>query len=160
MRSKDTLRRDTLRFLLSAVQREKVDRLQATIDRLISEGKDESQRQAYMAEHPNELDDAVVTEVIQRQAKMRRDSIEAFRKGGRQELVDKEERELAILSEYLPKQMSDDEIRAVVASAIAEAGASGPRDIGKVMPIVLPKVRADGKRVAAIVQQALKEKGA
>ncbi len=161
MRAKDTVRRDTLRFLLAAVQREGVDRRQATVDRLIAEGKDESARHAYLAEHdPNELDDAAVADVIQKQAKMRRDSIDAFRKGGREELVAKEEGELAILTAYLPKQLSESEIRAIVARVVAETGASGPRDMGKVMPKVLAqtKDRADGKQVAAIVQAALKEK--
>ncbi len=161
MRAKDTLRRDTLRFLLAAVQREGVDRLQATVDRLIAEGKDESARHAYVAEHrPNELDDAAVADVIQKQAKMRRDSIEAFRKGGREELAGKEESELAVLTEYLPKQLTEPEIRAIVKRVVDETGAAGPRDMGKVMPKVLAdtKDRADGKQVASIVQAALKEK--
>jgi uncharacterized protein YqeY len=161
MRAQDTLRRDTLRFLLSAVQRESVDRHQAAIDRLIAEGKDEAERQAFIAERrPSELDDAAVTEVVQRQAKMRRDSIEAFRKGGREELAAKEERELAVLLEYLPRQLSETEIRAIVTRVVAEAGATGPRDMGKVMPKVLAetKDRADGKQVAAAVQAILREK--
>jgi uncharacterized protein YqeY len=161
MRSKDTLRRDTLRFVLAAVQREGVDRRQATVDRLIAEGKDEAARADYLATHdPNDLDDAGVQDVLQKQAKMRRDSIEAFRKGGRAELVEKEERELAFISDYLPKQMSESEIRAIATKAIADAGAAGPRDMGKVMPKVLAetKDRADGKQVAALVQALLREK--
>ncbi len=161
MRSKDTLRRDTLRFLLAAIQREGVDRRQATVDRLIAEGKDEAQRHAYLTEHdPNDLDDAAVADVIQKQAKMRRDSIDAFRKGGREELAAKEESELAILSEYMPKQLGEDEVRAIVERVVAETGASGPRDMGKVMPKLLAetKDRADGKQVAGIVQAALKAK--
>ena len=161
MRAKDTLRRDTLRFLLAAVQRESVDRRQAAVDRLIAEGKDEAARLAYLAEHdPSELDDAAVSDVIQKQAKMRRDSIDAFRKGGRAELVAKEEAELAVLTEYLPKQLGEDEIRAIVTRVITETGAAGPRDMGKVMPKVLAetKDRADGKQVAALVQAALKDK--
>lgn len=161
MRNKDTLRRDTLRFLLAAVQREGVDRRQAAVDRLIAEGKDESQRHAYLAEHdPNELDDAAVADVIQKQAKMRRDSIDAFRKGGREDLASKEESELAVLSDYMPKQLSESEVRAIVERVVTETGASGPRDMGKVMPKVLAetKDRADGKQVAAIVQSTLKAK--
>ena len=161
MLNKDTLRRDTLRFALAAIQREGVDRRQATVDRLIAEGKDESARAEYLAKHdPNDLDDAGVQDVLQKQAKMRRDSIEAFAKGGRTELVDKETKELAIITEYLPKQLSETEIRAIVAKAIADTGASGPRDMGKVMPKVLAetKDKADGKQVAAAVQNALKAK--
>jgi len=161
MRSKDTLRRDTLRFLLAAVQREGVDRVQSTVDRLIAEGKDETQRAKDLADHPPaDLDDAAVADVIQKQAKMRRDSIEAFRKAGRAELVDKEESELRILEDYMPKQLSGDEVRAIVTRVVGETGAMGPRDMGKVMPKVLAetKDRADGKQVAGIVQALLKEK--
>jgi uncharacterized protein YqeY len=161
MKSGDTSRRDTLRFLLAAVQREGVDRLQATIERLSAEGKDEAARQAYIAEHrPSELDDAGVQDVLQKQAKMRRDSIDAFRKGDRPELADKEEQELAIIQTYLPSQMTDAEVRGIVERVVAETGAAGPRDMGKVMPKVLAetKDRADGKKVAGLVGAMLKEK--
>ncbi|HEV8670443.1 MAG TPA: GatB/YqeY domain-containing protein [Candidatus Limnocylindria bacterium] len=161
MKSGDTLRRDTLRFLLAAMQREGVDRLQATIERLSAEGKDEASRQAYLAEHrPSDLDDVGVQEVLQKQAKMRRDSVEAFRKGDRPELAAKEENELAIIQTYLPSQMSDAEVRAIVERVVAETGAAGPRDMGKVMPKVLAetKDRADGKKVAGLVGALLKEK--
>jgi uncharacterized protein YqeY len=161
MKSGDTFRRDTLRFVLAAMQREANDRLQATIDRLIAEGKDETSRQAYVAEHrPSELDDAGVQEVLQKQAKMRRDSIDAFRKGDRGELAAKEEQELGIIQAYLPAQMSDADLRAVVERIVAETGAAGPRDMGKVMPKVLAetKDRADGKKVAGLVGAILKER--
>ena len=161
MRDKDTLRRDTLRFVLAAVQREGVDRRQAAYDKLIAEGKDDAARADYFAKNdPSELDDAGVQDVLQKQAKMRRDSIEAFQKGGRAELVDKETKELGVITEYLPKQMTEAEIHAVVARVVAETGATGPREMGKVMPKVLAqtKDKADGKQVAAMVQAALKEK--
>jgi len=161
MKSGDTFRRDTLRFLLAAVQREGVDRLQATIERLLAEGKDEASRQSYVAEHrPSDLDDVAILDVMQKQAKMRRDSIEAFRKGDRHELAEKEEQELAIIQAYLPTQMSDADLRAIVERVVAETGASGPRDMGKVMPKVLAqtKDRADGKKVAGLVGAMLKEK--
>jgi len=159
MRAGDTARRDTLRFALAAIQREGVDRRQAAVDDLIAEGKSESERAVALAERdPSALDDAAVQDVLQHQAKMRRDSIDAFRKGGRTELVEKEERELSIISEYLPKQLSDAEIRAIVARVVSETGATGPRDMGKVMPKVLAdtKDKADGKQVAAVVQSVLK----
>jgi uncharacterized protein YqeY len=161
MREKDTLRRDTLRFVLAAVQREGADRRQAAYDKLIAEGKDDAARADYFAKNdPSELDDAGVQDVLQKQAKMRRDSIDAFQKGGRAELVDKETKELEVITEYLPKQMTEQEIRAVVTRVLAETGAAGPRDMGKVMPKVLAetKDKADGKQVAGIVQAALKEK--
>jgi uncharacterized protein len=161
MRSGDTLRRDTLRFALAAIQREGVDRHQAAVDRMIAEGKDEATRLRLLEEQkPSALDEAAVADVIQKQAKMRRDSIEAFRKCGRAELVDKEEKELAILGDYLPKQLSESEINSIVTRVIGETGATGPRDMGKVMPKVLAetKDKADGKQVAAAVQNALKAK--
>jgi uncharacterized protein YqeY len=161
MKSGDTFRRDTLRFLLAAIQREGVDRLQTTIERLLAEGKDEASRQSYVAEHrPSDLDDVAILDVLQKQAKMRRDSIEAFRKGDRHELAAKEEEELAIIQTYLPTQISDADLRAIVERVVAETGASGPRDMGKVMPKVLAqtKDRADGKKVAGLVGAMLKEK--
>ena len=163
MKSGDTSRRDTLRFVLAAVQREGVDRLQAAIERLIAEGKDEAARQIYIAEHrPSDLDDVAVLDVLQKQAKMRRDSIDAFRKGDRPQLAEKEEQELAIIQSYLPSQMSDADLRAIVERVVAETGAAGPRDMGKVMPKVLAetKDRADGKKVAGLVGAMLKEKAA
>jgi uncharacterized protein len=163
MKSGDTSRRDTLRFVLAAIQREGVDRLQATIERLSAEGKDEASRQAYVAEHrPSDLDDVAVRDVLQKQAKMRRDSIDAFRKGDRPQLAEKEEHELAIIQGYLPTQMSDADVRAIVERVVAETGAAGPRDMGKVMPKVLAetKDRADGKKVAGLVGAMLKEKAA
>ncbi len=161
MRAGDTLRRDTLRFVLAAVQREGVDRRQATVDRLIAEGKDEAARADYLAKNdPNVLDDTGVQVVLQRQAKMRRDSIDAFRKGERPELVAKEEQELVVISGYLPQQLSEAEVRAIAERVVAETGASGPRDMGKVMPKVLAetKDRADGKQVSGVVQALLKAK--
>jgi uncharacterized protein YqeY len=163
MKSGDTTRRDTLRFVLAAIQREGVDRLQAAIERLITEGKDEASRQTYIAEHrPSDLDDVAVSDVLQKQAKMRRDSIDAFRKGDRPQLAEKEEQELAIIQGYLPTQMSDADLRAIVERIVAETGAAGPRDMGKVMPKVLAetKDRADGKKVAGLVGAMLKEKSA
>jgi uncharacterized protein YqeY len=90
-------------------------------------------------------------------AKQRRESIELYEKGGRQDLVEKERRELQIVESYLPKQMSEEEIRELVAKVIEEVGASSPKDIGKVMQAVMPKVkgRADGSLVNRIVRELL-----
>src|SRR5881628_471558 len=111
MRAHEDLRRDTLRFLLAAVRNEEKARLGAAVDTLTAEGKDEAARQAWLAQHkPGELDDAAVEGVLTKQAKMRRDSIEAFRKGGRNDLVEKEEKELGFISAYLPKQLDESKI--------------------------------------------------
>lgn len=133
MRSRDTLKRNTIRLLLSAIGYEEIARR-------------------------GDLDDDAVTQVLTKQAQQRRDSIEAYAKGGRADLVAQEEAELAIVSAYLPSPLSAEEIGAIVDAAIADAGASGPQDMGKVMGRVMPQVRgrADGRQVSALVNQRLR----
>ena len=160
MRSGETLRRDTVRFLLAAIQNEEKAHLGAAVDRLTAEGKDEAARQAWLAQHkPGELDDAAVEGVLTKQAKMRRDSIEAFRKGGRNDLVEKEEKELGFINAYLPEQLDESKIREIARRVIAETGAKGPQDTKLVMPKVIAatKGRADGKVVSGVVGALLKE---
>jgi uncharacterized protein YqeY len=108
------------------------------------------------------LDDAAVVDVLSREAKRRKESIEAFTAGKRPDLVAEEEAALAVIQEYLPEQMSRDELVAVVKEAIAATGAQGPRDRGKVMAHVMPQVkgRASGKDVGEIVGEFLSESGA
>ena len=95
--------------------------------------------------------------VLQRERKRRLEAAEAFREGAREDLADAEEREAAIIEAYLPAQIPDDELRAIVGDVVAETGASSPKEMGKVMSAVMPQVkgRADGKRVSAIVQELL-----
>ena len=104
-----------------------------------------------------ELTDEEIISLLMKYAKQRRESIELYEKGGRQDLVEKERRELQIVESYLPKQMSEEEIRELVAKVIEEVGASSPKDIGKVMQAVMPKVkgRADGSLVNRIVRELL-----
>ncbi len=104
-----------------------------------------------------ELDDEAVLSVISKEVKQRRDAIEEFQKGGRDDLVRQNEAEIAILMEYLPQQMTEDEVRSAVQEAIAATGASTPKDMGKVMKELMPKVkgRADGKLVNQIVRERL-----
>ncbi|MCL0099267.1 GatB/YqeY domain-containing protein [Dehalococcoidia bacterium] len=106
---------------------------------------------------PIVLDDDGVITVLSRQAKQRRDSIEAFRQGGRQDLVLKEEAELEIITEYLPKQMTEEEVRSLAINAIKDVAASGPKEMGKVMASLMPKIkgRVDGKIVREIVTDLL-----
>ncbi len=101
-------------------------------------------------------DDNVIT-VLASAAKRRRDSIEQFRNGGREDLVAKESRELDLIKAYMPEQLSADEIEALAKKAIAETGASVPGDIGKVMKALMPEVkaRADGKLVKEIASRLL-----
>ena len=104
-----------------------------------------------------ELDDNELLEVVAKEVKMRKDSLEEFRKANRPELLTALEQEIAILMEYLPEQMGEPEVRALVAQAVADAQASSPKDMGKVMAILMPKVkgRADGKLVNSLVKEML-----
>jgi uncharacterized protein len=132
MRSGDTLRRDVLRMVQNAVYN------------------------ADKAKHTTMSDDEIVG-VISREVKTRRESVEAFRAGGREDLATKEEAEIAILRDYLPEAMSDAELQALVDEGVAATGASSARDLGKVMGWLSPKIRgrADGKVASGLVAQAL-----
>jgi uncharacterized protein YqeY len=134
MRGGDGLRRDVLRMVSSAAYN--VEKKQ---------GKP--------------LTDDEFLAVLSREVKTRRESVEAFRAGGREDLAAKEEAEIAILGDYLPRALSEDEIAALVREGIAATGASSARDMGKVMGWLAPKTRgrADGKRVSELVVQALAE---
>jgi uncharacterized protein YqeY len=95
--------------------------------------------------------------VLQRERKRRLESAEAYREAGRADLAEGEEREAELIAEYLPEQLSDEELRAIVGDVVAETGASSPKEMGQVMSQVMPKVegRADGKRVSALVKELL-----
>ena len=134
MRARDELRTATLRMVLTAVKNEEV-----------------------AGGEVRELDDDEVLKVLAREGKKRREAAEAFDKGGRTELAERERAEGVVLEEYLPAQLSDTDLTALVAAAIAESGATSPQQIGAVMRLVTPQVagRAEGGRVAAAVKQAL-----
>ena len=97
------------------------------------------------------------TAVLQRERKRRLESAEAFADAGRDDLAQAERAEAAVIEAYLPEQMSDEELHGIVGDVVAETGASSPKEMGKVMGIVLPRVqgRADGKRVSALVKEKL-----
>jgi hypothetical protein len=104
-----------------------------------------------------ELSDAEVVQVLTREAKKRREAAEAFAGGGRPEQAEREKAEGEVLARYLPAQLSDEELTTLVAQAIAETGAQGPKGMGLVMKVLNPKIagRAEGGRVAAAVKAAL-----
>jgi uncharacterized protein len=106
-----------------------------------------------------ELTDAEVVEVLDRQVKQRRESIELYRQGGRPELADAEEAEMAILREYLPEPLTDAELERLAREAVVATGAEGPADMGHVMGALVPqtKGRADGKVVSDLVRRLLSE---
>lgn len=163
MKARDDLRRDTLRFVLAAMRTEEDARRTRAIDELVAKGMDEQARAAWLAEHaPEVLDDAAVRDVLKRQVKMRRDSIEAFAKGGRAELAEREKAQLAIIASYLPAQLDEAAVEAAVRTAVAETGAAGPKDMGKVIAAVRAALgdAAEGRTVAAVAQRVLKERAA
>lgn len=132
MKARDQARVSALRMLMTAVKNAEVERR-------------------------HELSDEEAIEVVAKEAKRRRESIEMFRTGGRADLVDKESAELGVLESYLPAGLSEQEIRSLVDEAIAETGAASPKQMGEVMKALMPKVRgrADGTAVSAIVRERL-----
>lgn len=134
MKARDALRASTLRMTLTEVTNAEVAGTSA-----------------------RELSDAEVLEVLDREAKKRREAADAFEQAGRGELAGKERAEGEIIAEYLPAQLSDEELTAIVSSAVDEVGATGMKDMGKVMKVVQPQVkgRAEGGRVAAAVRSRL-----
>ena len=95
--------------------------------------------------------------VLQRERKRRLEAATAYREGGRDDLAEAEEREAALIEEYMPAQLSDDELHEIVGDVVAETGAASPKEMGRVMSLVMPRVqgRADGKRVSAVVKEKL-----
>jgi uncharacterized protein len=132
MKSREALRLSVIRMVISAVKNRDI-------------------------ELRRELNDSEITETIVTLCKQRRESIRLFREAGRQELVDKEEAELALLLEFLPQQLTREELASLVEKAIAETSASGGKDMGKVMKHLIPSVsgRADGKLVSEVVKEKL-----
>lgn len=104
-----------------------------------------------------DLDDAEIQKIASTSIKQRQDSIDQFRKGGREDLVAKEEAELKFLQSFLPAQLSDDELKSIIQGAVAEAQATTAKDIGKVMKVLMPKVqgKADGKKINEFVKAQL-----
>ena len=114
-------------------------------------------RQAEIDGGHTELDDQGVIAVLSKEVKMRRDSLEEFQKAGRQDLVDQTQAELDVLMHYLPKQLSEAEVKSLVEEAVKATGAQTMKDMGKVMGALMPKVkgRADGKMVNTLVRSLL-----
>lgn len=135
MLAKDETRTSTLRLLLSALGYYEINKGGAGY----------------------EATDEDVLSVISKEAKQRKDSIEQFKNANRTELVEKEEKELAILESYLPAQMGEEEIRSLIKQAVEQTGATNMQDMGKIMPELMPKLKgkADGGLVSKIVKEEL-----
>jgi uncharacterized protein YqeY len=132
MRAKESAKLGTIRLLIAEIKRKEVD------ERI-------------------ELNDAQTVAIVEKMLKQRKDSISQFEAGGRADLAEIEKAELAVLSAYMPAGLSDEEVAAEVAAAVAASGAAGPQDMGKVMAILKPKLagRADMTAVSAQVKKAL-----
>jgi uncharacterized protein YqeY len=132
MKSGDTVKRSTLRMLVSSINNAEIARQSA-------------------------LDESDILSVIAKEVKRHQESIDAFKQGNRPDLVEKEEAEMAILQTYLPQQMSRDEVVAAAKEVIAAVGAKGPGDKGKVMKDLMPRLkgRADGREINEIVTELL-----
>ena len=132
MKSRDELRLSTLRMLLSELRNERIKQL-------------------------HELSEAEELGVVRREVKKRKDSIDAYKKAAREDLASREELEMKVLQDYLPADLSDDELGVIVENVISELGAKGMADVGKVIGAVLAKAagRADGSRVSVMVREKL-----
>lgn len=132
MSNKDNFRRDTLRLMMSAIKQVEVD-------------------------ERKELSADEVVAVLQKEAKKRRESIDEMEKAGRVALAENEKHELTLIEEFLPKQLSREEVAALARDAIAQSGAASAKDMGKVMGVLMPKVKglADGKLVNDVVRELL-----
>ena len=132
MKAKESARLAAIRLLLAAIKQKEVD------ERV-------------------ELDDAAVSAVIEKLVKQRKDSVTQYEAAGRQDLADVEKAEIAILSAYLPEKMSSEEVAAAVAAAVAQTGAAGPADMGKLMAVLKPQLagKADMAEVSKLVKAAL-----
>ena len=135
MRERAQLKLDTIRMLKSAIKYREIELMKP-------------------------LDDAGVNGVIATEIKRRRDSVEQYRAGNRQDLADKEQKEIEFLQAYLPQQLTEDEVRAKVDEAVKKVGAQGMKDMGAVMKALMPEVqgRADGKAVSEMVKSRLSGK--
>jgi hypothetical protein len=133
MRNKDVLKRGVIRYVRSEIHNKEIAK-------------------------KSELDDAGILQVLTAQAQQRRDSIQAYGDANREDLVEQERAELDIIMEYLPKQLSNDEIAELVNQVVREVGAEGPSDMKKVMPKLMPHVRgkADGQEVSKMVMEVLR----
>lgn len=132
MKAKDSLRLNAIRMIRTAIKNREI-------------------------EERRELDDQAVISVLSTLVKQRKESAQVYREGGRPELAEKEEKELAIIQEFLPAQLNEVELRAIIEAAVNETGAASPKDMGKVMKVVTGKTlgRADGRLVSELVKARL-----
>jgi len=154
MNLKEKIKSD-LNFALKEKKEAEVSVLRQLLAAVLN--KEKEKRYKSKEEKDIQLTDEEITEVISSEAKKRKESIEGFEKGNRQDLAEKEKKELEILKKYLPEQMSQDEIKKLAEEAIKKVGAKEQKDMGRVMAELMPKTkgRADGSLVSKIVKEIL-----
>ncbi len=132
MKAKDKIRKNTITLIRAEIKQIEIDKR-------------------------TDLDDAGVLDVLAKALKQRRDALADFEKGGRQDLIDQTNAEIAVIEEYLPRQLTDDEIEKIVDETIEETGVTSKKEMGKLMKVLMPKFKgvADGKKVSAIVGKKL-----
>ena len=136
--------------MIAAMKEQNKDRL--TVIRMVKAALKQEQ-----IDHKKEINDELLIDVVNKQIKMRKDSITEFEKGGRQDLVDKTEEEIKVLMEYLPEQLSSEEVLQVIEEIFAEVKPEGPKDMGKVMSLAQAKLKgkADMKEVSTMIREKL-----
>lgn len=134
MKNHDEISRNTMRMILTNLKLAEVEKRQ-------------------------ELDDTAILALVQKEIKSRVESIQEFIKGGRQDLIDTTQKEIKVLEQFLPKQLSDEELKAIIDAVIKETSASTPADMGKVMKLTIPQVqgRASSDRISSMVKQLLQK---
>jgi uncharacterized protein len=161
MKSGDEVRKRTVRMALAAIKQTEVDRRSNPVDKRsnAAQSSGSADQRSNPGDQQIELDDTAVMNLIQKEIKNRREALEEAKKANRPDLIESNEAEIKVLQEFLPKAMPAEELRALVQAAVAETGASGPADMGKVMKTVMPKVagRAPNDIVSATVRELLQK---
>ena len=160
MRAGDEVKKLTLRSIKAAITRAEQERKAAVVAKVNKNQFTPEAYEALVLEKTRELPpfaDADIVAVLRKEAKQREDSIEAYVKAARLDLADAERAELVVIQSYLPQQLDEEAIRGVAQTVISELGAAGPKDMGKVMPVVMAKLagQADGRLVSQVVRQLL-----
>jgi uncharacterized protein YqeY len=149
LKAGNAAKRMTLGMIMSSIKNKELEKRAKII---------KTETDSVKADEMSKLNDEEVIEVLSSEIKRRKDSVASYESGGRPELAEKEKEEIGFISVYMPEQMSEEDVRAEVKKAIADTGAAGPKDMGKVIGAVMAKIkgRADGQVVSGIVKEELK----
>lgn len=148
LKSGDSVRRTLIGMVMTSIRNKEIEK-RTKLSKTVSDPA--------KLDTDSQLNEEEIVDVIASEVKRRKDAIAEYEKAGRPELAESEKNEADMLMKYLPEQMSDQELKAIIEATIAETGASGPADMGKLIGAVMPKVKgkADGQRVSAIVKELL-----